>query len=97
VPPDLPVEVNGVGILGAFVEKRKRFGAAPPGGTILQINGVAILGGVEIVVREPKGGVSGWHNVAALPAHGVADPPDEAEEGNPFRSRHLGWRRGRRR
>jgi len=52
VPEDVSVHVTGVGIMGAF----EHSGAAdgPPGAPQVIINGVAIMGGVEVKRRPPK-------------------------------------------
>ncbi len=55
VPDDITVEVNGVGIMGAF-ETRNKKGAsptAPPGAPVVKVNGLAFWGGVE-VKRVPR-------------------------------------------
>ncbi len=50
VPEDVTVHVSGVGIMGGF--EHGASGAGQPGGPEIIINGVAILGGVE-VRRKP--------------------------------------------
>jgi hypothetical protein len=52
VPDDVTVQVTGVGIMGAF--EHIASGEGPPGGPKIIINGVAIMGGVE-VRRKPPG------------------------------------------
>jgi hypothetical protein len=53
VPPGLPVEVSGVGIMGGF--DHNHTSPVDPGieGPILRISGVAVMGGVEVTVRLP--------------------------------------------
>ncbi len=56
VPPGLPVECNGVGIMGGFEHKPDEpagaaAGVPDPGGTVLKVNGVALMGGVTVSVR----------------------------------------------
>jgi len=50
VPDDITVIVNGVGIMGAFEDHARVQGA--PGTPVLRINGLAIMGGVD--VKRPK-------------------------------------------
>ena len=54
VPPGLPVEVEGVGVMGAF-EQRYGVGASPDreGPCALRITGGAVLGSVEVEQRLP--------------------------------------------
>jgi hypothetical protein len=52
VPEDVTVHVSGVGILGGFDHRTS--GEGPPGGPEIMINGVAILGGVEVKRRPLK-------------------------------------------
>ena len=58
VPPGLQVECNGVGILGGFERKPDELAdasvASPdPGSPVLRINGVALMGGVDVSTRLP--------------------------------------------
>ncbi len=46
VPEDLTVVVSGVGLLGAFEDNAQVEG--PPGAPVVRINGVALMGGVEV-------------------------------------------------
>jgi hypothetical protein len=50
VPEDATVRVTGVGIMGAF--DHSNTGTGSPGGPVITINGVAIMGGVD-VKRKP--------------------------------------------
>lgn len=53
VPPGLSVTSDGIGIMGGFAHSGA--GSAPnasPGGPTLRISGFALMGGVEISVRE---------------------------------------------
>jgi len=52
VPPELPVEVNGVGIMGGFGHRIPTARPAPDT-PLLRINGFALMGGVDVVVRLP--------------------------------------------
>ena len=56
VSPDLQVECNGVGILGGFVHERDELSQASavsgdPGSPVLRVNGVALMGGVNVSTR----------------------------------------------
>jgi hypothetical protein len=53
VPEDATVRVTGVGIMGAFDHTGS--GAGSPDGPVITVNGVAIMGGVD-VKRRPTGG-----------------------------------------
>ena len=58
VPPGLQVECNGVGILGGFERKADELAdgsAAPldPRAPVLRVNGVALMGGVDVSTRLP--------------------------------------------
>ncbi len=46
VPEDLTVIVSGVGLLGAFEDNAQVEG--PPGAPVVRINGLALMGGVEV-------------------------------------------------
>jgi hypothetical protein len=50
VPEDLTVLVGGVGLMGAFEDNANVRGA--PGGPVVRINGLALMGGVD--VHRPK-------------------------------------------
>jgi hypothetical protein len=52
VPPDLPVEVNGIGIMGGFGH-REPASRPSPDMPLLRINGFALMGGVDVRVRLP--------------------------------------------
>jgi hypothetical protein len=53
VPPELPVDSNGIALLGGF-EGGQETGKRPAGGgPALRIRGLALMGGVEIEVRLP--------------------------------------------
>lgn len=51
VPPELDVAVNGVGIMGGFDHLNQAPGIASPDGPRLRIDGVAIMGGVDVQVK----------------------------------------------
>lgn len=52
VPDDVTVIVNGIGFMGSFEDNARVEGT--PGGPVVRINGVALMGGVD--VHRPKGG-----------------------------------------
>ena len=54
VPPDLHVLVEGVGVFGAFTETGDLLDAPPDDTPWLKVTGVAVFGGVEVEVKEPK-------------------------------------------
>jgi hypothetical protein len=51
VPPELNVELSGIPVLGGF---ENNAGAGSAAGPTLRINGVAILGGVEVKAKGPR-------------------------------------------
>jgi hypothetical protein len=51
VPPWLPVETSGVGIMGGFEHRQDSPPTDDPDAPVLRISGVAIMGGVEVTVR----------------------------------------------
>ncbi|MFH1811007.1 MAG: protein kinase [Pseudomonadota bacterium] len=54
VPPDLYVEVDGVGVLGAFEEPSNSKAQPPQGSTPwVRVTGFAVLGGVGVKVKGP--------------------------------------------
>jgi hypothetical protein len=53
VPPGVRVEVEGIGIMGAFDEQRLAAGTPDPGAPVIRVGGVALMGGVEIHTRLP--------------------------------------------
>jgi hypothetical protein len=55
VPEDATVRVTGIGILGAF--DHYRAGTGDPGGPIINVTGVALMGGVDVKrrpLRKPR-------------------------------------------
>jgi hypothetical protein len=52
VPPGLAVDASGIAIMGGF-EHASAHSTADSSAPVLRINGVAIMGGVEIIVRHP--------------------------------------------
>ena len=52
VPEDATVNVNGVGIMGAFEHSAQ--GSGSPGGPVINISGVAFMGGVDVTRKPPK-------------------------------------------
>ncbi len=54
VPPELNVEVNGIGIMGGFDHLNAVAGTAAPDAPRLRVDGVALMGGVDVQVKGPK-------------------------------------------
>ncbi len=54
VPPELDVEVNGIGIMGGFDHMNHVPGTAAADAPRLRIDGVAIMGGVDVSVKGPQ-------------------------------------------
>lgn len=53
VPPDVRVESMGIAIMGGF-DASDTDGHADPGAPVVRINGVALMGGVEARVKQPR-------------------------------------------
>ena len=53
VPPDLQVECTGIGIMGGFDCSDEVRQSSHPDAPILKINGLAVMGGADVKVREP--------------------------------------------
>jgi hypothetical protein len=53
VPPGLPVECDGVAILGGFEHREDAVLSPDPNAPRLRIRGLAMLGGVEVSIRYP--------------------------------------------
>lgn len=49
-PPDVHVSVSGIGLMGGFGRLERT--PPPPGAPCIHVDGVAIMGGVEVKVRE---------------------------------------------
>lgn len=54
VPPGVEVDVRGIGFMGAF-DHREGPGVPEPGAPRVVVTGLALMGGVEVRVKEPKG------------------------------------------
>ncbi|MGH3350691.1 MAG: DUF1707 SHOCT-like domain-containing protein [Nocardioides sp.] len=52
VGPDVQVVMQGVGIMGGYVGPR---GIEPTGGPLLRVKGLALMGGVTVIRKSPKG------------------------------------------
>jgi hypothetical protein len=52
VPEDVTVQVTGIGFMGAFEDSTHKGAATIPGGPVVKITGLAMMGGVE--VKRPK-------------------------------------------
>jgi len=53
VPPDLDVEVHGVGVLGGISDRTRRRPQPPEGTRRLFIRAFAFMGGVDVIVLQP--------------------------------------------
>lgn len=53
VPPGLRVEASGIGIMGGFDSSEATGHDLGPGAPLLRINGLALMGGVEVSERRP--------------------------------------------
>lgn len=54
VPPDLNVEVRGVGVMGGFGENGKDEGIPAPGSPRVRVTGFALMGGVGVERKRSK-------------------------------------------
>jgi len=61
VPPELDVTVNGVGIMGGFDHFGHQTANPAPDAPRLRIDGVAVMGGVDVQVRGPDDARNEWH------------------------------------
>ncbi len=52
VPEDATVRVTGIGVMGAF--DRVTTGASLTGGPVITVNGLALMGGVDVKRKPPK-------------------------------------------
>ena len=52
VPEDATVRVTGIGVMGAFDHSGS--GTGTPGGPVITVNGLALMGGVEVKRRAPR-------------------------------------------
>jgi DUF1707 SHOCT-like domain len=53
VPPDVVVEVSGVGIMGGFEHDAGEPAAQHPDAPVIRVTGFACMGGASVVVRRP--------------------------------------------
>lgn len=53
IPPGIHVETNGFALMGGFEDVLVGGGAPAPGAPTLRVSGLAVMGGVEITVRQP--------------------------------------------
>lgn len=79
VPPDLYVEVAGIGILGNFEGATGRTRKPASGEAWVRITGVAVFASVEVIVRE-RGGTT-LQDVAAKGAEVIQKVVDQITEG----------------
>jgi len=52
VPPGVNVDCSGIGILGAFENNAQSVGAPDTDAPTIRVNGLALMGGVEVTVRH---------------------------------------------
>ena len=52
VPEDATVRVTGIGVMGAFDHSDS--GTGTPGGPVITINGLALMGGIDVKRKAPK-------------------------------------------
>lgn len=55
VPPDVYVDTHGFALLGAFEERSELDMVPPPDAPVIRVNGFALMGGVEVKVRQRGG------------------------------------------
>jgi hypothetical protein len=53
VTPDVHVDVGGIAIMGGFGHRSGAAAEPTPGAPVVKLNGIAIMGGVEVMVRYP--------------------------------------------
>jgi hypothetical protein len=53
VPPGLPVECDGMAILGGFEHREDASVSEDPNAPLLRIRGLSVMGGVEVTTRYP--------------------------------------------
>jgi hypothetical protein len=53
VPPNLPVEADGVAIMGGFAHVDRAPADPDPAAPMLRVTGLALMGGVHIEMRLP--------------------------------------------
>ena len=53
VPPDVVVEVSGVGIMGGFEHNAGEAAAYHPDAPVIRVTGFACMGGASVIVRRP--------------------------------------------
>lgn len=53
VPPDMNTDIGGFAIMGGFAHRHDPPASPHPDAPVLRINGFAMMGGVDLTVREP--------------------------------------------
>jgi len=81
VPPELEVTTNGVGIMGGFDHLGHMPASVVPNGPRLRIDGVAVMGGVDVQVR-------GADEPTAWDTHAPALAQRQAVQRERHRERH---------
>ena len=90
VPDDVTVIVNGIGFMGSFEDNARVQGT--PGGPVVRINGLALMGGVD--VHRPKGrqGLPGVSDAAGwLPVRSLVNTLETLAWTNPAAPCTAGW------
>jgi hypothetical protein len=59
VPPDVQVETSGFALMGGFDQAGEAWADAPADAPVVRVNGFALMGGVEVKVRERGQGRDG--------------------------------------
>lgn len=59
VPPDVHVDTHGFALLGGFDQTSELAVEPPPGAPVIRVNGFALMGGVEVRVKERGAGKGG--------------------------------------
>lgn len=53
VPPQVHVDTHGLALLGGFDQSAELTTSPPPDAPVIRVNGLALMGGVEVKVRAP--------------------------------------------
>ncbi len=54
VPPDVRVDTGGIALLGGFTHESQAESASDPRVPLIRVGGLALMGGVEVKVKEPE-------------------------------------------
>jgi hypothetical protein len=53
VPPGTNTDIGGFAIMGGFAHRHDSTVPVPAGAPVLKVNGFALMGGVDLFVRQP--------------------------------------------